>query len=64
MKRLISVLCALGALAAFGNAVYKAIPIFPYIDDIEVLASFFAFLIFYYIAFKMSKRDTSPETES
>jgi hypothetical protein len=54
MKRLISYLCALCALASLVFSIYKAIPIFPYIKDTEVLVSFAVFLVFYYLAYRTS----------
>ncbi|MES2379230.1 MAG: hypothetical protein V4553_21745 [Bacteroidota bacterium] len=54
MKQFFSYLFALCALACLAFSIYKAIPIFPYIKDAEVLASFGAFLLFYYLAYRTS----------
>jgi uncharacterized membrane protein len=54
MKQFFSYLFALCAIACLAFSVYKAIPIFPYIKDAEVLLSFAAFLLFYYAAYRTS----------
>ncbi|MFD2147490.1 hypothetical protein [Mucilaginibacter antarcticus] len=61
MKRLISILCTLLALAAFAFSVYYAIPVFPYLNEPEVLLGFGAFLLFYYLAYRTGKSRNSED---
>jgi hypothetical protein len=54
MKRLLPYIFALCALASLAFSIYTAIPVFPYLKDAEVLLSFTAFLLFYYLAYRTS----------
>jgi hypothetical protein len=61
MKRLLSYLFALCALLSLAYSIYSAIPIFPYLKSPEVLISFAAFLLFYYLAYKTSSSKKKGE---
>jgi hypothetical protein len=61
MKLILSYLFALCAIISLAYSIYMAIPIFPYLKSAEVLLSFLAFLIFYYLAYKTSRSKKEQE---
>jgi hypothetical protein len=61
MKKFFSYLCAICALLALGLLIYQAIPIFPYINDMRILIDGSAFLLFYYLAYKLNREKKDME---
>jgi hypothetical protein len=62
MKRLFSYLFAFCALVTLALTIYKAIPVFPYINnDPEILIFGSMFLAFYYLAYRTSKTKKDSE---
>jgi hypothetical protein len=63
MKKLLSVVYPLCALAAFGWLAYLAYPIFPYINDSALLLPAGLFLLFLLLALK-DGRDRKTTTDA
>lgn len=64
MKKLLAVVYPLCALVAFGWLVYKAYPIFPYINDSSVLLPTAAFLFFLFLALRAGKDKPAAQDPS
>ena len=57
MKKVLSYVYTICALAAFAWAVYEIIPVFPYINEISVMIPMAAFGLFYFLAYRAGKTE-------